>query len=188
MYTTHVLGLNTYHKASQPLFTIVRLLLVKCHVYERTIFLARSSKLQHMLLEIRKVRFGICRGAGPQTLSTRSIAHAYQRLATLHRSCEKPTYFVILDGPPAAVVVLFLPGFVLGNCEEGQALLALCGPNDRSNELDKETRDLQKSWEEVVEPVDDETLNVRAIMILRSNLFSIRRLTHNTVLRMRSLT
>lgn len=45
-------------------------------------------------------------------------------------------------------------------------LLAFGDFDNWRDEFDKEARDLKQTWEEMVEEVDDESLDVRAIVIL----------------------
>lgn len=41
---------DTHDKASEPLFSVVRFLLVESHINESTVFSCRCSKLDHMAL------------------------------------------------------------------------------------------------------------------------------------------
>ena len=68
--------------------------------------------------------------------------------------------------PASTVVAGLLPALVLGDRKERHRLLALGDLDDRRDELDKEARDLEKAGEEVVEEVDDEALDVGAIVVL----------------------
>jgi hypothetical protein len=56
--------------------------------------------------------------------------------------------------------------------EEVDLLFALSNANDGRHELEKEARDFQQRWEEVVEEIDQETFNVRTVMILERSLSS----------------
>jgi hypothetical protein len=74
---------------------------------------------------------------------------------------------VVLDLPSLGIVAGgLLPGLVLGKGEEGLALLALGGLDDGGNELLEESGDVQEGWPEVVKEIDNQTLDVRTIVIL----------------------
>jgi hypothetical protein len=79
---------------------------------------------------------------------------------------------------------LFEPLLILGNGEEIDPLLALCDlcthvgvtlrrrdilvtySNDGGHELNQEVRNLQQRREEMVQEIDEESLDVRAVVIL----------------------
>lgn len=79
---------------------------------------------------------------------------------------RKQSHLVVLGDPALGVVVLLPPLLVLGQGEEGLLDFALGELDDGRDELDQETLEFEKRWEEEVEEVDEETLDVRSIMIL----------------------
>jgi hypothetical protein len=80
---------------------------------------------------------------------------------------ERSTHLEVLDLPTPPIVRLLLPLLVLGNREKRNLLLVLANLDDRGDELDKEVLELEKGGEPVVEEVDNETLDVRTVVILR---------------------
>ena len=93
---------------------------------------------------------------------------------------------VVLRVPLVRVWCLFQPLLILGNSEEVDALLALGDlrecvresiftrnvhttySNDGRHELHQKVRDLQQRREEVIQKVNEETFNVRTIVVLRT--------------------
>lgn len=78
----------------------------------------------------------------------------------------KDMYLIILDMPSSSIGILLFPCFILGYSEERQMLLTLTDFHDRCDELDQEAWNLKETREEMVEEVDNETFDVRTIMIL----------------------
>ena len=74
---------------------------------------------------------------------------------------------VVLDLPSLGIVAGgLLPRLVLGKGKERLALLPLAGLDDGGDELLQETGHVEKGGPEVMEEVDDQALDVRAIVIL----------------------
>ena len=61
---------------------------------------------------------------------------------------------------------LFEPFLVLRNREEVDLLVSFRDTDDRSDELDQELRDLEQRGIEVIKVVENETLDMRTIVIL----------------------
>jgi len=76
---------------------------------------------------------------------------------------------VVLNGPTLGVIVLLLPRLVLGEGEEGLVLLALSHLNNGGDELLEESLDVEEGRPEVVNEVDDKSLDVGSIVILISH-------------------
>ena len=74
--------------------------------------------------------------------------------------------FVILDGPAFTLVVDELPVFVFRQRVKYARLLALRRLNDGRDKLQQKTRNFQQRWEVRVEKVDQQTFDVRTIVIL----------------------
>jgi hypothetical protein len=68
------------------------------------------------------------------------------------------------------MLIVLYPLLELGNGEEVDRFLPMAHPDDGSNELDKEIGELEQRRIEVVEEVDDESLDVRTIIILKQML------------------
>jgi hypothetical protein len=132
---------ETHHKAAQPLFPIVGLLLVERHVDQRAVLDRELLERQPVPAHVGKVLFRVVGVARPQPLE-------------------------VLDLPPAAVVRLGFPRFVFGNRKERELLLGLGDLDDRGDELDKKVGQLEQRREPVVEEVDDETFDVRPVVVL----------------------
>jgi hypothetical protein len=75
-------------------------------------------------------------------------------------------YLVVFVLPSFAIIVLRLPLFVLRQRIETQLLLALPGLDDGRDEFDQEVGYAEQRGVKVVEEVDDQTLDVRSIVIL----------------------
>ena len=71
------------------------------------------------------------------------------------------------------MLIVFHPLLELGNGEEIDRLLPMTHSDDGSNELNEEIGELEKRRVEVVEEVDDKSLDVRSIMILNWMLRSL---------------
>jgi len=68
------------------------------------------------------------------------------------------------------MVMLLHPLLEFGNSEEVDRFLPMAHSDDGSNELDEEIGEFEKRGIEVVEEVDDEPLDVRTIVVLKSNV------------------
>ena len=68
--------------------------------------------------------------------------------------------------PLVRVRRLFEPFLVLRNREEVDLLVSFRDTDDRRNELDQELRNLEQRRIEVIEVVENETFDVRTIVIL----------------------
>lgn len=75
-------------------------------------------------------------------------------------------HLVVLGFPLVRVCSVLQPLLVLRDGEEIDLLVSLRDTNNRRDELDQELRDLEKGRIKVVEVVENETLDVRTIMIL----------------------
>ena len=144
----------THPELPQPLLTIVGLLLVESHVDQAPILVLQRVEGQSVSVQSVEVLLGICRSAGTQTLQASEVDMASM------------THLVVLRVPPFAVVVLRLPLFVLGHGVKAVLLLSLPYLDDRGDELDQKVRDLEQGRVEVIQEVDDQTLDMRTIVIL----------------------
>lgn len=81
------------------------------------------------------------------------------------------TIDLVVLGRPASHVPIFLyPLLELRNGEEIDGFLSMAHSDDGSNELNEEIVELEKRWVEVIKEVDDESLDVRTIVILNQML------------------
>lgn len=144
----------THPELPQPLLTIIGLLLVERHVDQAPILVLQRVERQSVSVQSVEVLLGICRSAGTQTL--RASEHA----------TASPTHLVVLRVPTFAIVVLSLPLFVLRHSVEAVFLLSLPYLDDRGDELDQKVRNLQQRGVEVIQEVDDQTFDMRTIVIL----------------------
>ena len=70
--------------------------------------------------------------------------------------------------------MMFLhPLLEFGNSEEVDGFLPMSHSDDGSNELDQEIGELEKRRIKVVEEVNDKPLDVRTIVILKSNVTKV---------------
>lgn len=82
------------------------------------------------------------------------------------------SYLVVLDGPTATFIIRLLPSLVLGNGVKGKLLTSLAilralgHPDNRRDEFAKEAGDAKEFRPEVVEKVENETFDMRSIVIL----------------------
>ena len=67
----------------------------------------------------------------------------------------------------------FQPLLVLGDGKEIPPLITLRNAHNRRNKLDEEARDLEERRVEVVEEVDEETLDVATVVILHNARTSV---------------
>lgn len=105
-------------------------------------------------------------------------------MSALNVDSAHATHLVVLDVPASTLVVLLLPFLVLRNSEEGLLFLAFGDLPGRSipcmaqtaserahldngrDELDEEVGNGKQRREEVVEEVDDQALDMRAVVVL----------------------
>jgi hypothetical protein len=80
------------------------------------------------------------------------------------------------------VLVFLRPLLEFRNSEEVDRFLPMAHSDDGSNEFDKEIGELEKRRIKVVEEVDDKPLDVRTIMILKSNVTKFSTLSNGTYL------
>ena len=81
------------------------------------------------------------------------------------------------------MMVFLRPLLEFGDSEEVDRFLPMTHSDDGSNELDEEIGELEKRRIKVVEEVDDKPLDVRTIVILKSNVTKVfRYLSHSTYL------
>jgi hypothetical protein len=144
----------THPELPQPLLTIISLLLVERHVDQAPILILQRVEGQSVSVQSVEVLLGICRSASTQTLQA-----SEDDMASI-------THLVVLRVPPFAVIVLRLPLFVLGHGVEAVLLLSLPYLDDRGDELDQKVRNLQQRGVEVIQEVDDQTFDMRTIVIL----------------------
>ena len=146
---------ETHNKAAQPLFPIVGLLLVERHVDQRAVLDRELLERQPVPVHVGKVLLRVVGVARPQPLE-------------------------VLDLPPAAVVRLGFPRFVFGNRKERELLLGLGDLDDRGDEFDEKVGQLEQRREPVVEEVDDETFDVRSVVVLPRSEPLAARCNHTT--------
>lgn len=73
---------------------------------------------------------------------------------------------IILDVPSLGIIPSrFLPLLILGQRKERFRLLSLGALDNGSDELLQEARHIQERWPEVMNEVDDETLDMAAIVL-----------------------
>ena len=92
------------------------------------------------------------------------------------------TDLVILRRPASYVVMFLHPLLEFGNSEEVDGFLPMAHSDDGSNELDEEIGELEKRRIKVVEEVDDKPLDMRAVVILKSNVTKSSTLSNGTYL------
>lgn len=68
--------------------------------------------------------------------------------------------------PTSPICILTFPRLIFRYGEERKISFALADFNNRCNEFDQKAWDLQQAREKVIKEIDDETLDVRAIVIL----------------------
>lgn len=125
--------------------------------------LLRSVKGEHVPAHVAEVLLSLLGRARAETLNIEmmSLSARVSRQGQPH-----PTHLVVLWVPALAAVILLAPLLELGQREERLLILALGHLDNRRNELDEEAIELEQRRVEVVEVVDEETLDVRSIMIL----------------------
>jgi hypothetical protein len=77
------------------------------------------------------------------------------------------------------MLIILHPLLELGNGEKVNGFLPMAYSDDGSNELDEEIGELEKRRVEVVKEVDDESLDVRTIVIL--NLLSLKSVNNHPI-------
>lgn len=86
----------------------------------------------------------------------------------------RTTTDLVVLGRPASHMIIFLhPLLEFGDSEEVDRFLPMAHSDDGSNELDQEIGELEKRRVKVVEEVDDQSLDVRTIVILKSNVTQV---------------
>ena len=73
---------------------------------------------------------------------------------------------VVLDGPPLLTAGFFLPLLVLRHGVEGTDSLALNALDDWGDEFPQEAVDFKQGRPEMVQEVDDKSLDVRPVVVL----------------------
>mmetsp|Transcript_74018 Transcript_74018/g.163642 ORF Transcript_74018/g.163642 Transcript_74018/m.163642 type:complete len:312 (-) Transcript_74018:1512-2447(-) len=125
-----------------PRLPIVGSRLGESHVDQLPIFVGLPFEVQAMLVKGREVLLGLSSGASAQAL-------------------------IVLDVPALRVAThLLLPGLIFHLCEEGVHLGALRCLHNRGHELFHEAALLQQVRPPVMEEVNKQPLDVRAIIIL----------------------
>ena len=79
---------------------------------------------------------------------------------------DRQAHLVVLGFPTLSVVVRLLPLLVLWHSIECHLLLAFPHPDDGCDELDQEFRDPEQRRVEVVKEVNDQTFDMRTVVIL----------------------
>ena len=124
----------------EPFLPAISHLLVECKLDHIIVLLVLILELNQMIVNLRKILLGLLRGGGTQT-------------------------FVVLNFPLLEVAALSpLLELVLG--EEGFDLIALGGLEERGHELSEEAVHVHQRGPEVMNEVDQQALDVRAIVIL----------------------
>ena len=83
------------------------------------------------------------------------------------------TDLVVLGRPASDMIIFLRPLLEFRNSEEVDRFLPMAHSDDGSNELDQEIGELEKRRIKVVEEVDDKPLDVRTIVILKSNVTKV---------------
>lgn len=137
---------GVFLKVVEPDLPVVDTCLRECHVNEVTtrLIIGELGKVDLVNAEVREVILGLSGGGSTETL-------------------------VVLDSPALGIVVLLLPSLILGEGEEGPGLLSLGHLDDGGDELLEESLDVEEGRPEVVDEVDNESLDVRSIVILISH-------------------
>ena len=125
----------------EPRFTIVDALLAEGHVNQISVAIALPDETLAVMIERREILLRLIRRGGTETL-------------------------VVLDVPTRRAVLSFLPRFILGHGVEHLGLLALRRFDDGRDELEQKSWDLEQRGEVSVQEVDQQTLDVRTIVIL----------------------
>lgn len=127
----------------EPFLSSISHLLVKCKLDHIIVLLVLILELNQMITNLRKVLLRLLCGGGTQT-------------------------FVVLDFPLLKVAALSpLLELVLG--EERFDLITLGGFEERGHELFKEAIHIHQRGPEVMNKVDKQALDVRAVVILISH-------------------
>ena len=127
----------------KPFLSAISHLLVECKVDHIVVLLILILELNQMIVNLRKILLGLLCGGGTQT-------------------------FVVLNFPLLKVAA-FSPLLELVLGEEGFDLVALGGLEERGHELFKEAVHVHKRGPEVMDKVDQQALDVRAIVVLISH-------------------
>ena len=165
-------------KLSQPLLTVVRFLLAKREIDELALPVLRRAERDHVFRHVREVVPGVRILARSETLKGAKLTKSTQGLNW------QMADLVVLRVPLVRIWSLFEPLLILGDGEEIDPLLALCDlckhvgvtlrrrkipvtySNDGCHELNQEIRNLQQRRKEMVQEIDEESLDVRAVVIL----------------------
>ena len=76
------------------------------------------------------------------------------------------TDLVVLGRPARETLIFLYPLLEFRDGEEIDGLLPMAYPDDGSNEFDKEIGELEKGRIEMIEKIDDESFDVRTIVVL----------------------
>mmetsp|Transcript_46340 Transcript_46340/g.81512 ORF Transcript_46340/g.81512 Transcript_46340/m.81512 type:complete len:320 (-) Transcript_46340:1932-2891(-) len=125
-----------------PFLAVVSPFRVESHVDEIIVLCTFIHEQLHVVIDASEILPSFFRSAGTQA-------------------------FVVLGLPTTTVIVFLFPLIVLVQCEECDRLLILmCDLDDRRHELLEEARHAQQRRKPMLNEVDDQPLDVRAIMVL----------------------
>lgn len=170
--------MTSYRVTSQPFFTLRNLFLAESHLNQLSVILVNRLELLSVQIKVGKVFTSIWSIWSTQTLSSsvskaESDKHAW-------------SYLEVFGFPFIVAIVLQSPCFIFWDRKEGDLFLGalvftlsiaisiqkacrmigLVYLDNGCDKFQKETRNVKKGWEHFINEIDNETLDVRTIVIL----------------------